>query len=219
MNREQAIQTIENEKIVVITRGILGEDLMKLAKALYKGGIRCFEITYDPADPNTCESVKENIQALDAEFKGDLMLGVGTVLTKEQVQNAKEAGAKFIVSPNFDPEIVAETKALGLVSMPGCITPTEICAADKAGADFIKLFPAGTLGIKYCKDVYAPIHHVKYIATVGVSEETFKEYLDLGFSGAGISSQLVDKKCRDAGNYEELTRRAQRFVDIAKSHK
>lgn len=219
MNREQVIQTIENEKIVVITRGILGEDLMKLAKALYKGGIRCFEITYDPADPYTCESVKENIQALDAEFKGDLMLGVGTVLTKEQVQNAKEAGAKFIVSPNFDPEIVAETKALGLVSMPGCITPTEICAADKAGADFIKLFPAGTLGIKYCKDVYAPIHHVKYIATVGVSEETFKEYLDLGFSGAGISSQLVDKKCRDAGNYEELTRRAQRFVDIAKSHK
>ncbi|MEG0275057.1 MAG: bifunctional 4-hydroxy-2-oxoglutarate aldolase/2-dehydro-3-deoxy-phosphogluconate aldolase, partial [Longicatena sp.] len=213
MNKEQVIQTIENEKIVVITRGILGEDLMKLAKALYKGGIRCFEITYDPADPNTCESVKENIQALDAEFKGDLMLGVGTVLTKEQVQNAKDAGAKFIVSPNFDPEIVAETKALGLVSMPGCITPTEICAADKAGADFIKLFPAGTLGIKYCKDVYAPIHHVKYIATVGVSEETFKEYLDLGFSGAGISSQLVDKKCRDAGNYEELTRRAQRFVD------
>ncbi|MGX8833129.1 bifunctional 4-hydroxy-2-oxoglutarate aldolase/2-dehydro-3-deoxy-phosphogluconate aldolase [Amedibacillus sp. YH-ame6] len=219
MKKEQVIQTIENEKIVVITRGILGEDLMKLAKALYKGGIRCFEITYDPADPNTCESVKENIQALDAEFKGDLMLGVGTVLTKEQVQNAKDAGAKFIVSPNFDPEIVAETKALGLVSMPGCITPSEICAADKAGADFIKLFPAGTLGIKYCKDVYAPIHHVKYIATVGVSEETFKEYLDLGFSGAGISSQLVDKKCRDAGNYEELTRRAQRFVDIAKSYK
>lgn len=218
MSREKTIEIIEKEKIVVITRGIYGEDLMKLAKALYKGGIRCFEITYDPTDPNTCANVKTNLEALDDEFKGNLLLGIGTVLTKEQVHNAKEAGAKFIVSPNFDSEIVKETLACGLVSMPGCITPTEICAADRAGADFIKLFPAGTLGIKYCKDIFAPIHHVKYIATVGVSEETFKQYLDLGFIGAGISSQLIDKKCRDAGNYDELTNRAKRFVQIAKEN-
>ena len=103
-----------------------------------------------------------------------------------------------------------------MVSMPGCMSPTEIVAADKAGADFIKLFPAGTLGIKYCKDIYAPLHHVKYIATVGVTEETFVQYLKLGFTGAGISSQLVDKKCRKEGNYAELTRRAMRFVELAK---
>ena len=103
--------------------------------------------------------------------------------------------------------------------MPGCMTPTEICAADEAGADFIKLFPAGTLGIKYCKDIYAPIHHVKFIATVGVTEETFRQYLDIGFTGAGISSMLVDKKLREAGNYAELTERAKRFVEIAKSYR
>lgn len=218
MSREKTIEIIEKEKIIVITRGIYGEELMKLARALYKGGIRCFEITYDPIDVNTCAKVKENIQALDAAFKGELLLGIGTVLTKEQVHNAKESRAKFIVSPNFDPEIVKETLACNLVSMPGCITPTEICAADRAGADFIKLFPAGTLGIKYCKDIYAPIHHVKYVATVGVSEETFQQYLALGFIGAGISSQLIDKKCRDAGNYEELTKRAKRFVQLAKDN-
>lgn len=216
MNRQDTIQKIKEEKIVVITRGIYGEDLMKLAEALFQGGIRCFEITYDPADPNTCTRVKENIQQLHERFGDALYLGIGTVLTKEHVHNAKEAGARFIVSPNFDEEIVKETLALDMVSMPGCMSPTEIVAADKAGADFIKLFPAGTLGLKYCKDIYAPLHHVNYIATVGVTEETFVQYLDLGFAGAGISSQLVDKKCREEGNYEELTRRAQRFVEIAK---
>lgn len=218
MNREETIAKIEEEKIIVITRGIYGEELLRLADALVKGGIRCFEITYDPADPNTCEKVKANIEALHERFGDTLYLGIGTVLTKEQVHNAKEAGARFVVSPNFDPEIVKETIALDMVSMPGCMTPTEIVQADNAGADFIKLFPAGTLGIKYCKDIYAPLHHVKYIATVGVSEETFTQYLEMGFAGAGISSQLVDKKCRDAGNYEELTRRAQRFVEIAHAH-
>ena len=213
MNKEQTIQKLKQEKIVVITRGIYGEELMKLAEALFQGGIRCFEITYDPSDPDTCAKVKENIQRLHT-----LYLGIGTVLTKEQVHNAHEAGARFIVSPNFDEEIVKETLALGMVSMPGCMSPTEIVAADKAGADFIKLFPAGTLGLKYCKDIYAPLHHVKYIATVGVTEETFAQYLELGFAGAGISSQLVDKKCREEGNYEELTRRAKRFVEIARNH-
>lgn len=147
-----------------------------------------------------------------------LKLGVGTVLTTEQVHIAKEAGAEFIVSPNFNESVVKETLDAGLVSMPGAMTPSEICAADEAGADFIKLFPAGTLGIKYCKDIFAPLHHVKYIATVSVTEETFKQYLDLGFVGAGISSRLVDKKLREEGNYAELTRRAQRFVEIASKY-
>ena len=217
MSRENTIKIIEENKMMVITRGIYGEDLMKLAEALFEGGIRAFEITYDPADPNTLVKTKETIQALDAKFKGELLLGVGTVLTVEQVRNAKDAGAKFIVSPNFNEAVGKETLAQGLVSIPGCMTPTEICAADEAGADFIKLFPAGTLGIKYCKDIYAPIHHVKFLATVGVTEETFKQYLEIGFAGAGISSQLVDKKLRDAGNYAELTERAKRFVAIAKS--
>ena len=218
MSREETIRKIETEKIVVITRGIYGAELMKLSRALYNGGIRCFEITYDPADPDTMTKVKADIEALNAAYKGDLLLGVGTVLTTEQVRNAKKAGASFIVSPNFNPAVVRETLDQGLVSMPGAMTPTEICAAHDAGADFIKLFPAGTLGIKYCKDIYAPIHHVKYVATVGVTEETFREYLEIGFAGAGISSQLVDKKLRAAGKWEELTERAKKFVAIAKEY-
>lgn len=217
MTHPEVIKTIETEKIMVIMRGIYGEDLLKLVQALHQGGIRCFEITYDPADPDTLETIKKNIIMLNQAFD-DVLLGVGTVLTMEQVQNAYDAGARFIVSPNFNSNVVAKTKQLGMVSIPGCMTPTEIVNADEAGADFIKLFPAGTLGIKYCKDIYAPLHHVKYLATVGVTEETLHEYLQLGFAGAGISSQLVDKKLRDANDYETLTKRAQRFVEIAKTY-
>lgn len=218
MTRQETIQTIEREKIVVITRNIYDDELLKLAQALYEGGIRCFEITYDQADPNTMTKIAENMKMLNDHFQGGLTLGVGTVLNPEQVINAKEAGAKFIVSPNFNEKVVKETLKQGLVSMPGAMTPTEVLAADEVGADFIKLFPAGTLGIKYCKDIYAPIHHVKYVATVSVTEETFEEYLKIGFAGAGISSRLIDKKLRDEGNYQELTERAKRFVEIAKKY-
>ena len=182
-----------------------------------KGGIRAFEVTYDPADPDTLRKVKDNIEAVHKRHP-DMLMGAGTVLTVEQVTNAKNAGAEFIVSPNFDPEIVKATLDFDLVSIPGCMTPTEICNADKAGADYIKLFPAGTLGMKYCKDILAPLHHVKYLATVGVTEETFREYLELGFMGAAVSSKLIDKKCRDEGNWDELTRRAKAFTDIAKEY-
>lgn len=218
MIRDEVIQAIEENKIIAITRGIYDEELRKLAKALVDGGIRCFEITFDQMDPNTAETITRNIKMLKKQFGDVLKLGVGTVLTTEQVHIAKEAGAEFIVSPNFNESVVKETLDAGLVSMPGAMTPSEICAADEAGADFIKLFPAGTLGIKYCKDIFAPLHHVKYIATVSVTEETFKQYLDLGFVGAGISSRLVDKKLREEGNYAELTRRAQRFVEIASKY-
>ncbi len=218
MNRQEVINEIKDKKIMIVVRGIYDDELLKLATALQAGGVKCFEITYDQTDPNTLARITENIQMLQEHFQDKLLLGVGTVLTPEQVKNAKIAGAKFIVSPNYNEEVVKTTIEEGLVSIPGCMTPSEICAADEAGADFIKLFPAGTLGIKYCKDIYAPLHHVRYLATVGVTEETFKEYLEIGFTGAGISSQLIDKKLRDAGNYEELTNRAKRFVEIANSY-
>ena len=215
MTKEETKRILDENKIILVVRGIYGEELLKLADALGKGGIRAFEVTYDPADPDTLKTIKENIEAVH-ERHPEMLMGCGTVLTVEQVLNAKAAGAEFIVSPNFDPEIVKATLENGLVSVPGCMTPTEICAADKAGADYIKLFPAGTLGMKYCKDILAPLHHVRYIATVGVTEETFREYLELGFAGAAISSKLIDKKCRDEGNWDELTRRAKAFTDIAK---
>lgn len=218
MSREEVIRQLEKEKLLLVTRGIYGEELLKLAEAMVAGGIRIFEITYDQKDPDTLEVTARNMQMLKEHFGDTLTLGTGTVLTVEQVRNARECGAEFVVSPSFDEEVVKETLKLDMMAVPGCMTPTEIAAAAKAGADFIKLFPAGTLGFKYCKDIMAPLNHVRYLATVGINEETFRQYLDLGFAAAGASSYLVDKNLRKQGNWAELTERARRLVAIAKEY-
>ena len=153
---------------------------------------------------------------LNAEFAGcDFYAGAGTVLTKEQVKAAFDAGASYIISPNTNPEVIRYTKELGLVSIPGAMTPTEILLAHDCGADIVKLFPAATLGLRYVKDILAPISHVAIIATAGITEDNFAEFLKLGLKGAGISGRLTDKKLIAAGDWEEFTRRARAFVDIA----
>ena len=103
-----------------------------------------------------------------------------------------------------------------MVSTPGAMTQSEIMDAHCAGADFVKLFPATTLGFTYIKDILAPISHVKLVATGGVTEENFGRYLDMGFAGAGISGRLADKKLMAEGNWAEITRRARTFAAIAK---
>ncbi|GMG95346.1 bifunctional 4-hydroxy-2-oxoglutarate aldolase/2-dehydro-3-deoxy-phosphogluconate aldolase [Tepidimicrobium xylanilyticum] len=217
--RMETRKAIESEKLIAIIRGIYGEDLVELSKALYEGGIRCLEITYDQTDENTLSRIKKEVETLNEIFQGDLILGVGTVLTVEQVVNAKEAGAKFVVSPHMDKELVKEAIKLDLVSIPGAMTPTEIVEADLSGADFVKFFPAGTMGYKYIKDIMAPLNHVKYIATVGITEESCLEYLKMGFAGVGISSRLTDRKLIQEKNFKELTDRARRFVEIADKFK
>ena len=131
---------------------------------------------------------------------------------------AADAGARYIMSPNVDPEVIACTKELGLVSMPGAMTPSEILEAHKLGADIVKLFPSGYLGFGYIKDILGPISHVKLCATGGVNEDNWGTYLDYGFVGAGVSSRLSDKKLIAAGDFEEITRRAKVFMDITRAH-
>jgi len=214
-----AYDFISANKVIVIVRKMYGDDLLNLSKALYAGGVRLMEVTFDQQDPLRAEKTAAAIAML-GECHGDkMMFGAGTVLTIEQVDAACKAGAKYIISPNFKAEVVEHTKKRGLVSIPGCMTPTEIIDAHDCGADFVKLFPATTLGFKYIKDILAPISHVKLVATGGVNEENFGEYLDLGFAGAGISGRLTDRKLIAEGNWEELTRRAQVFSDIAKQYR
>ena len=144
-----------------------------------------------------------------------MQIGAGTVLSRQQVDAARQAGAQYIISPNVNLGVIERTKELGLVSMPGAMTPTEIMAAHDAGADFVKLFPATTLGFHYIKDIMAPISHVKLVATGGVTEENFGRYLSMGFAGAGVSGRLSEKTLLAQGNWEEITRRAKAFAGIA----
>ncbi|MCI8552624.1 MAG: bifunctional 4-hydroxy-2-oxoglutarate aldolase/2-dehydro-3-deoxy-phosphogluconate aldolase [Lawsonibacter sp.] len=209
------VNYIEKNKIICICRKIYGEELRKLARAMYDGGIRLMEVTFDQADPDCCQKTGQAIRMVDEEFGGRMQFGAGTVLTREQVDAAKDAGAKYIISPNTDEEIIRYTKQLGLVSIPGAMTPSEILAAHDAGADFVKLFPTVYLGLPYLKDIKGPINHVKLLGTGGLTEENLKDYLDMGMAGAGISGRLVDPELRKKNDYAALSRRAAAFMAIA----
>ena len=211
------VEYIEKHKIICICRKIYGEEMLRLAHAMYDGGIRLMEITFDQADPDCLEKTGGAIKMLCSEFGDKMKFGAGTVLSTEQIERACQAGGEYIISPNTNAEIIRRTKELGLVSIPGAMTPSEIIAAHDAGADFVKLFPTGWLGINYLKDVLGPISHVKLLGTGGLTEENLKDYLNLGIVGAGISGRLTDRKLRAEGNYAELTSRAEAFMKIANS--
>lgn len=206
---------IQKHKVITICRRLYGQDLLNLVRALNQGGINMVEVTFDQSDSDCIKKTSEAIHMLVENFGSKMAIGAGTVITKEQVRAAKDAGGSYIISPNVDVEIITHTKEQGLVSMPGAMTPSEILTAHNTGADFVKLFPAGNLGFDYVKNIMAPISHVKLVATGGVTEETLPEYLKIGFAGVGISGRLTDKKLITAGNFEEFTKRAQVFSNIA----
>lgn len=212
------VSSIESNKVIVIIRRLYGDNLLKLAEALMEGGVKLIEVTFDQSDPDAASKTGEAIGMIGRRFEGGILAGAGTVLTPAQVDAAAESGAKYIISPNTDMNVIRRTKELGLVSIPGAMSPSEIMSAHNAGADFVKIFPANDLGLRYIKNIRAPISHVKLLATVGVNEENFADYLSAGYSGAGISGRLTDKALIEAGDFAELTRRARVFTDIAKGN-
>lgn len=210
--REKVIKAIEKEKIVVIVRGVESDKLIPLAKAMYDGGIRLLEITYSANGSVSDEDTAKNIETLAKEFEGKMYIGAGTVLTKKQVELTKNAGGKFIISPDTNKEVIEETIKLGLVSMPGALTPSEIQSAHIYGADFVKLFPISNFGIGYVKAVKAPLSHIKMLAVGGVDENNMADYLKAGISGFGIGTNIVNKKLIDEGKFDEITHLAKKYV-------
>ena len=213
----EVVQFIEDNKVMVICRGLYNEDLMKVVDALYAGGVRLAEVTFDQNDPDAVEKTSGAIRQLKEKYP-DMKVGSGTVTSVEQVKATKEAGGEFCLSPNVNVEVIKATKEEGLVSIPGALTPTEILQAHEAGADIVKIFPAGWLGLRYLNDIKGPINHVKFLAAAGVNEENFADYLKAGYCAAGISGRLLDKKVIEQQNYAELTRRAQVFTKIAEEN-
>lgn len=213
--RNQVIEAVEKEKLVVIVRGIEKEKLIPMTEAMYKGGVRLLEITYSADGIISDEETAENIKMLADHFEGRMFIGAGTVIRENQVELTKAAGGKFIISPDTYPEIIKKTRELDLVSMPGALTPSEIQEAHRAGADFVKLFPVTNMGTSYVKAVCAPLSHIKLLAVGGVDETNMSEYLKAGVSGFGIGSNIVDKKKLAEGDYEGITKLAEKYVKAA----
>ena len=217
--RESVIQRIEEEKIIAIVRGAEPEQCEAVAKALYAGGIRLMEITYDQKRPESWQATAEAIGALVGEYAGRMFVGAGTVTCTELVELTAKAGGAFIISPDTDVEVIRKTRELGLVSMPGALTPSEIKIAHNAGADFVKLFPAGSLGSGYLKAVKAPLSHIRLMAVGGVNEENAAEFLKAGAAGLGVGGNLAKKAWIEAGEYHKLTAAAKALVEAVKSAK
>ncbi len=212
MVREQIIQELEKEKIIVIVRGYTGETLLSLAEAMYRGGIRFLEVTYDHGGTYSAEQTAGDIAMLSRHFAGRMHIGAGTVLTTEEVEMTYQAGGEYIISPNVNVDVIRKTRALGMLSMPGAFTPSEVVIAHDAGADFVKLFPVDALGASYVKALKAPLCHIKMLAVGGVNEGNLKAYLNAGASGFGIGSNIVNKKMIAEGDFEGITTLAREFV-------
>ena len=213
--KAKTIEFIEENKIIAICRGIYGESLVNLVTALYEGGIRLVEVTFDQGDKDCLTKTSEAIKLLTSRFDGKVKIGAGTVVTARQVHEAKNSGAEYIIAPNVNKEVIETANNLNMVTIPGAMTPTEILEAHFAGADFVKLFPAGTLGLNYAKDLLGPINNVKLIATAGVTPDNLEAFLKLGFSGAGISSYLTNKTLVNEGKFDILREHAKELVAIA----
>lgn len=214
--RDKVIRAIENEKIIVIVRGVESEKLISLAEAMYEGGIRLLEITYSADGKISDEETAENIRRLGGHFDGRMYIGAGTVLTEKQVELTYKAGGKFIISPDCSSDVIRKTRELGLVSMPGALTPSEIQTAHKAGADFVKIFPITNMGVDYVKAVSAPLSHIKLLAVGGINENNIKDYLKAGVCGFGIGSNIIDKKALANNEYSKITELSEKYVSEVK---
>lgn len=214
--REKIISTIEKEKLITIVRGVEKEKLIPLAEAMYTGGIRLLEVTYSANGKVSDEETAECIKILSEHFEGRMYIGAGTVLSEKQVELTKNAGGKFIISPDTNEKVIKKTRELNMVSMPGALTPSEAQKAHIAGADFVKLFPVSNLGADYVKAVKAPLSHIKFLAVGGITLDNMKDYLKAGVCGFGIGSNIVDKKLIDANDFSAITVLAEKYVNIVK---
>lgn len=209
--------TIFEEKLFAIIRGVSTTQIVETVHALVQGGVKLLEVTFCHDRPEGIEDTLFSLNKIQEVFSGQVCLGAGTVLTAEQVRLAEQAGAQFIVSPNVDSEVIRTTKKLNLFSLPGALTPTEIVSARRAGADMVKLFPVGNFGPGYVKDLRGPLSDIPLIAVGGINQENIVQFLAAGAVGVGVGGSLVSLKNVNEGNFAAIEQRAKDLLRIIRN--
>jgi len=200
------LHTLESTGLVAILRGIPQDKAEPLAEALIAGGVSSLEVTCNtPGAFNI-------IERLSRSFGDAACLGAGTVLSVAEVIAARDAGARFILSPNLNVEVVRATKAARLIAVPGAMTPSEVVTAHAAGADIIKIFPAGSLGPDYIKNLLGPLEWGRFMVVGGVDIDNMPAFFRAGAMSAGIGGNLVKSSLIRDGDWKGLTALAARFV-------
>lgn len=217
MTQQEVRQLFLDEKLVAICRTLPTEKLGNVAKALVKGGVKILEITIDQMAEDPAAVIKEAMQTVRNAVGDQLCLGCGTVLNCDQLQMAVDAGAVFYLSPNFKADVVKKAKEMGLVAIPGALTPSEIVEAWEAGADIVKLFPADDMGYHYIWNLKGPLPHIPLLASGGVNPDTIPTYLQYGVAAVGTGVSIINRDMLAADDYEGIAQLAKKHVDAIKN--
>jgi 2-dehydro-3-deoxyphosphogluconate aldolase / (4S)-4-hydroxy-2-oxoglutarate aldolase len=211
MDRAEIVRQIEDIGIVPVVRAASADEAMRAIDAIKEGGINVLEITM------TVPGAIKVMEQVAARYGDEVLVGAGTVLDPETARACMLAGAQFIVSPALNLDTIAICRRYGVPIAPGALTPTEVITAWTAGADFVKVFPAGSVGgASYIKNLLGPLPQVKIIPTGGVSLKTAADFIKAGARALGVGTDLVDVKAIREGNAQIVTERARQFVDIVK---
>lgn len=209
MIAEDALSHVQRTRIVAILRGqLLGREL-EIGEALVAGGVTAIEVSA------VTPSYAQIISLMQWSLGARASIGVGTVLTSDELHAAVDAGASFVVSPNTNSAIIAESRRLGLASFPGAYTATEIIQAMDSGADAVKVFPAVSLGPAYIKALRGPLPKARLVPTGGIDLTNIADFLRAGSFAVGIGSELVGKQEIEAREQSALTRKARAFAQAA----
>ena len=207
--QETTQETLERVGLIPVLRAKSVAQGRAVVDAMIAGGVTVVEVTMTV--PGAVHLLKE----LKKEYGAKLLLGSGTVTTAEQASETIDAGAEFVVSPSLHPQVIATTKRLGKISIPGALTPTEGITAWDAGADYVKIFPCSAVGgAGYLKALLAPFPHLKLIPTGGVTLQTAESFLKAGARALGIGSDLVNLDAVDQGHPETITESARAYLKV-----
>jgi len=206
MNRQQIVEMIEKSGVVAVIRLDRSDQLDKIMDALDKGGIRALEVTM--TTPNAIELIGNITRTMSSKF----LIGAGTVLDPETARQVIVAGAEFVVSPVFNPNVIKIAHEYDKAVLPGAFSATEIFTAWNAGADIVKVFPATAVGPKYFKDIHGPLPQVKLIPTGGVTVDNAEEFIRCGAVCLGVGSALLDKQMIKNQDWMGIEERAKEFI-------
>ncbi len=203
--KAKILEKLEENYLFAVIRGKSAQDAYEISKAAYKGGIKNIEVTF------TTPNANKAIEKLVEEFKDtDMVIGAGTVMDDVTARIAIMSGARFIVSPNFVPEISTICNRYAIPYLPGCGSVTEISNAMATGVEVVKVFPGGVLGPSFVKDIHGPIPQVALMPSGGVSLENMETWMKNGAWAVGIGSALT--KDVAVNGYESVTEQAKKFI-------
>lgn len=216
MRKQQAIQALLEQKLLPLFYNDSPETSIAILRALYDAGIRTVE--YTNRGENALTNFIEMKKAAEPDMPG-MLLGIGTIKTKEQANDYISAGADFIICPTINPEVARVTHEAGLLWIPGCLTPTEIAAAEMAGATIVKIFPGNILGPAYISSIQELFPKIRFMPTGGVEaeEKNLRSWFGAGVVAVGMGSKLISKETVNSGNFIQIKNATIKALDLIKA--